>query len=639
MNQYLECFFIVEFNGFVRAWSSAAENILGWRKEEIEGQSFFEKLVAKSSISDGKKILRGFSNLKPGCIFSQTDKLKLVHSSGSEIGFNMVLSYGGIQPEIHIVAKRALGFQSDSTYKDQNEFSVETILNALPISVSYVDKDYCFRYVNSNYSKWRNLSKEQIVGRSVFEHMDPETYKVAKSQMERVLAGQVVNYEFQLEYFDGPRYLDATLLPDFDQEQKVRGYTAVLIDISERQNRIDSLRKSKLENEVANNAKDTFLANMSHEFRSPLGVILGFSELLAKPDLQAAERMQYIESIKRNGRFLSKIIEDILDLSKVEAGKLEINKTNVKLGEIIEDIHSMIQLKAKDKNLILDFKIDPDVPEFVFTDSLRLVQILLNIIGNAIKFTESGGVSVRVGYEKLNEQHEELCFIVEDTGCGICPSKVSNLFLPFSQVDDSIVRKASGTGLGLVLSKKLAHLLGGNLILEKSVLGRGSIFKISIDPELNKLLNIERTEAEIGAGLSDKLKKTQHRLKGFNILLAEDNLDNQVLLRSFLGQEGGQLDIAENGKVALRKLREKKYDVIIMDVQMPILCGDEAIVIARAEGTQTPALALTAHSLRNTQKHLLDIGFNEFCAKPFNKEELIEKIAFLCQNNMSHMSL
>jgi PAS domain S-box-containing protein len=401
-------------------------------------------------------------------------------------------------------------------------------------------------------------------------------------------------------------------------------FTGFIRDITEQKRASDEIKIAKEAAEVANRAKSSFLANMSHEIRTPLGIVLGYTDLLATTDLNTIDKNNFIAAIKRNGELLSKIINDILDLSKVEAGKLELLHQEVSMTEILADTESLLKLQANEKGISLQVSMDDQVPPTINTDLMRLRQILVNIIGNAIKFTDKGIVAVNISTTpSLEANRSTLVITVKDSGRGISPPQAQRLFTPFTQADVSTTRKFGGTGLGLVLAKRLAQLLGGDVELSESELGKGSIFKVTIDAGLNQSHQIKSAFTKTDA-IGDKLSQ---RIDGMRILLTEDSKDNQLIVSRLLTTAGAKVDIVENGKEAIDRLEVSQYDLVLMDIQMPIMDGYEATTLLRSRGFKTPILALTAHALEEERQHCLNSGFSEHISKPIERKSLIEKIS------------
>ncbi len=368
--------------------------------------------------------------------------------------------------------------------------------------------------------------------------------------------------------------------------------------------------------ERANEVKSLFLANMSHEIRTPLNAILGFVQLL-KESTNVAENRRYLEIIERTGYSLATIINDILDISKVEAGKLEIEKAPCSLKQLLRDIYALLNLRCEEKGITLKFH-DSNLPDAVNIDATRFKQILLNVIGNAIKFTNRGGVTVT-----FEIQDRLLTCQVQDTGIGIPPGSFSKLFRPFSQLDPSIRKGFGGTGLGLILSKRIARLMGGDLILDWSEQGRGSRFTISIELELALQENLK-----IRKSLSTP--KPVRPLDGLKILVVEDSVDNQVLAEQFLIREGATTQMANHGLEAIEAVSKGQYDLILMDMQMPVMDGYTATAQLREMGCQVPIIALTANAMRDELGKCITAGCNDYLSKPFQRENLVSVIVQHC---------
>ncbi len=388
------------------------------------------------------------------------------------------------------------------------------------------------------------------------------------------------------------------------------------------------LEKAKNEAEAASLAKSQFLANMSHEIRTPLGIILGFSELgmesLHKPD----EAANYLRSINRNALELSKLLGEILDLSKVEANKLEAEKIDFDWITLVNDVCNLMRVKAKEKSIELRLNLEMPMPEFIESDPTRIRQILINLVGNAIKFTNSGWVQLNVSAHLQSQDFYLIRMEVTDTGIGISSEHQDFLFKPFSQADSSMTRKFGGTGLGLVLSKQLAVVLGGDLKLINSAPNEGSTFVCSIRVKAKP--DYKKTANAIGSSKKFDLSR-------LHILLAEDSIDNQVLINHYLRSTGARLSIANNGKEAVTKNLEHQFDLVLMDIQMPVMDGFKALAELRAQGYKNPVIAVTAHAMKEEQERALLAGFTDYLTKPLNKALLLsvlEKIAFNKKNEL-----
>jgi hypothetical protein len=397
-----------------------------------------------------------------------------------------------------------------------------------------------------------------------------------------------------------------------------------MLDITHKKKLELELTAAKETAEAANLAKSSFLANMSHEIRTPLGAVLGFAELITDPNVGPSQAANYIAAIKRNSELLSNIINDILDLSKIEANKMKVIFQEVALAEILTDSKILLDLQAKEKGIILNIALDDNLPEIIRTDPLRLRQTLINIIGNAIKFTSKGSVDVSIHLKSVTDGHYFLEFVIKDSGLGISQDQVEKLFAPFSQGDITSKRKYGGTGLGLVISKRFANLLGGDVVLAQTELGKGSTFSITIDPGvIHSKLTAKKNEPEVTAFQGASLS-----LDGIKVLLVEDSPDNQMLISRLLKLAGATVETASDGKEAVETANKNNYDVLLMDLQMPVMDGYEATAMLRKEGYNGRIIALTAHALNEERERCLKSGFDDHLSKPINRELLIQRVEY-----------
>jgi signal transduction histidine kinase/CheY-like chemotaxis protein/CHASE1-domain containing sensor protein len=378
--------------------------------------------------------------------------------------------------------------------------------------------------------------------------------------------------------------------------------------------------------EDSNEAKNAFLANMSHEIRTPLNAIIGFSEMIFQEDLREERRNELKYLINRNGEQLIRIIDDILDLSKVEAGKIIVEKKEVNLAHLLHEVHSVISLRIQRKNLRFRIENETPIPKVVMTDNIRLKQILLNLIGNSIKFTEMGEIRLVIGHRTDREGHDVLYFRTIDTGIGISDEQQEKLFEVFSQGDESKTRKYGGAGLGLALSKKLGQELGGDLRLVRSTRGKGSEFELYIrtGPLRGEWLeDIQATIAE-----PEQKTKPPARLDGKQILLVEDSPDNQDIFNYFLKKYGAEVTTVADGLQAVTYAGEKNYDLILMDIQIPEIDGKEATRRIRQAGYENPIVAVTAHAMADEIESCLRAGCVGQITKPVVESDFIYQVNF-----------
>lgn len=511
---------------------------------------------------------------------------------------------------------------------DKSEATNRAILKAIPDLLLQMNRDgICLSAIApDNVSNILAIDRNTI-GSPLDKFLPPELAKSYLSYVHRALeTGDLQVFEFLVPQDGEQRYAEARIVVSGENE-----VLAIVRDISDRKKAETALKASKDAAEAANRAKSTFLASMSHELRTPLNAILGFSQLLAGNDSLTKDQRESLEIINRSGEHLLTLINDILSVSKIEAGRMTLNEGACNLHRLLHSLHDMLQLKAQSKQLTLSFEPSPDLPEYVEIDNGKLRQVLTNLIGNAIKFTESGGAIVRADAKPIDPQQPDqqtLIFSVEDTGSGIDETELATLFEPFVQT--RIGRQSmEGTGLGLSISREFVRLMGGDITVDTEW-GRGSTF--SFDIKVRRATTGERRKSQ-----------DNRRIIGFSvppngdvyrILIVEDMVVNRQLLSGILRPIGFEICEATNGQEAIAIWETWRPHLILMDIQMPVMSGYEAIEKIRqkereddGDRASVPIIALTASALIEDRQKLLDLGGSDFVTKPFRQDNLLEKLS------------
>jgi PAS domain S-box-containing protein len=523
-------------------------------------------------------------------------------------------------------------FGSHTDIDDQRKFEAdlkqsqeryETLTGAIPQLVWTCLPDGRCNYLSKQWVEYTGVPEQNQLG---LQWLDRVIHPDDRDRTRQHWVGAVRGlHSYDIEYrilrFDGEyRWFKARGTAMRNAEGEVLSWVGTCTDVHDQKLAAEEFLEAKLVAERASQAKTQFLANVSHEIRTPINAIMGFADLLKTSRIPTKDKEIFTHIIERNSHNLLRLIDDILDLSKVEAGKIEIENTIFSLPDFLSDFYSANSLRAAEKGILFVLKFDSEIPDRISTDQLRLRQILSNIVGNAIKFTAQGEVELRVRY-----QNQNLVFVVNDTGPGISIENRERLFQPFSQADPTFTRKYGGTGLGLILSKRLSQLLGGDLVLLSSEPNVGSSFSAKIYPApvanaalvgINSLSVSRRSTAE-----NSEQKKL---LEGLNVLLVEDSPDNRMLISMYLKKTGAQIEIAEDGLDGFEKAMASVPDVVLMDIQMPKLDGHSAMRKLRAAGFSKPIIALTAHAMREERDKCIESGCTDYLTKPIQRDRLIE---------------
>jgi PAS domain S-box-containing protein len=557
-------------------------------------------------LSNGEMVgLIGVANKPSGYSEKDVDELKLF----LELLGAIIQSKKNAQQKIEI----------ENTLKETLS-EKDALLQALNNSaiVSVTDLSGKIIQVNKMFCEVSGFTEKELVGRN-HRVLNSGFHDKAfwKDLWDQILAGKPWRAEVCNKAKNGSIFwVDTIVNPIYDAHGKISQFLAIRNLITQRKEAEEHLAKAKTLAEASLRTKRRFLANISHEIRTPLHAILGMGEQMAH-HLKDEQQQEQMKLVNDSAKVLLNIINDILDISRMEEGKLKLEHVAFDLHDTINGVFKLLRSYAQEKKLHFELIYDPELERVVLGDPVRLRQVLINILGNAIKFTEKGGVRLKCRASQKKDKHLMVGFICEDTGVGISEEMKKRMFQEFSQEDETFQRKFGGSGLGLAITNELVKLMDGNIEIH-SEKNAGTQVLIDIPFEIN-----EQPEKPIVS--EPKIEK--EKLYNCKVLVAEDNQFNRVLIQIILNNNHIQYDMANNGLEAYEKAQNDFYDIILMDIQMPEMDGIEAMQKIRDEkGKDIPIIAVTAHAIPEELNHYLELGFSDFITKPFNEETLLSKL-------------
>lgn len=523
-----------------------------------------------------------------------------------------------------------LRIAEEKSRAEQYEYQarLQAILDYIPMIVYIKDLNGHYILVNKEFKKVFGQTDETIIGKTSIQiHSDSiSAHKLELADLKVKENLLPVEMEDILETVEGPQHMLVTKFPLFDKNNKLFAISGVDKNISEMVRNRQELINARLRAEQAEKLQEEFLANMSHEIRTPMNGIIGMSNLLEDTNLSEEQR-EYVQLIKQSSDTLLMLINDILDLSKIKAGRMNVEEIDFNVLETVDGVLSQFRPKTAEKGIDLIKIIDITTPTYVIGDQHKLIQILNNLISNAVKFTDKGEVRLELRIKESKNDTITFEFQVTDTGIGIAAENIDYVFESFAQAGNDMMRRFGGTGLGLAITKRLLELQGGNIVVV-STIGQGTSFRFEISYRKGKIEVKELKKATHGSNLHYPL------LSGKRILLVEDNAVNQKVTVRMLTKSNIITHIANNGKEAIDLLDKNHYDLVIMDLQMPEMNGFQATTYIRTKlNLKIPIIAMTASALRNEKEKCLEIGMNAYMTKPFIPQELFEQIILLTENN------
>lgn len=599
-------YIVAEGNNFEK-WGYTREDFEGKNLKEVQLSPYPEISQILDSVFEEKKIVESEFFLKNR--YYQRTIRPILQEEEVKYALSIIRD---ITEEYQ--AKQDL-LQSEEKYRRLVEDSTEIIFS--------LTETFILNFVSPNVKQFLDYEAEEVIGRSIFDFLNPDDLDVFRGMLDENVdfLSQNQYLEFRLRHKNGTyRVFSSNGRLTVGKNGIHRFYTGIARDISKLKEAQRELLLAKEKAEQASQVKSQFLSIMSHEIRTPMNAVIGLAHFLMEENPRP-DQLENLKTLQFSAENLMALINDILDFNKIESGKVELEKVQFDLKTMINRIVHAHSFHANDKGLKLITEVDASIPEMLIGDSLRLGQIVNNLISNAVKFTEKGHVKISLSRELTHHNQTEIRFMFEDSGIGIPENKQKSIFEAFTQASSSTTRKYGGTGLGLAIVKKLVELHGGDIEL-RSRRGGGSVFEFTIPFEF-----VQEKE-----GLTQtKESSLPKSLEFASILVAEDNTVNQILIRKFLSKwNTGKIEIASDGLEAYEKYIEGNYNLVLLDLQMPELDGFEVAKkireLADPEKCNVPILALTAASYNEVRQELFDAGINDFIPKPFSPEILFEKI-------------
>ncbi|TWU46109.1 Aerobic respiration control sensor protein ArcB [Rubripirellula tenax] len=526
---------------------------------------------------------------------------------------------------IEVVFWDVTAHQEAEANLEQERFLLQSLLNNLPDFIYFKDLQSRFLRVSQAHAQRLGLSDAaEAVGTTDSDYFPEEYAEAARTdELQLIRSGQdVIGREEHAVWPDGSETWVATSkLPLRNEDGRIVGTFGISRDITELKAAVEAIERAKQVAEAASRAKSEFVANLSHEIRTPMNAIIGMADLLVNGGLDQV-RSEQAKTILESGECLLALLNEILDFSRIESGRLELDPIQGDVRELVNGVVRMLAVRVNEKSIEITSHVTPETPRYVVADFVRLRQILINLVGNAIKFTAQGSVSLRVELVKQNDRDVTLRFSVSDTGIGIPSEKLEVIFEEFEQADKSTTRRYGGTGLGLAISSRLVKLMGGTVQVESQA-GQGSTFSFSLSFPVADDAEVKDADAETRAAADSSHAPLR-------ILVAEDGATNQLVAKMMLTRRGHTVVIANDGREALDLSADSEFDAILMDLEMPEMDGLEATrqIRDRERGTglHIPIIAMTAHAMETDVQRCLDAGMDAYIAKPIRQNTVIDTI-------------
>ncbi|RDI10358.1 PAS domain S-box-containing protein [Flavobacterium sp. AG291] len=619
MNSSLNAIITIDIKGKITFWNNQAEVIFGWKRDEVLGKTLNDTIIPNRHKQQHFDGLKHYLETGEGPVLNKQIELPAINKNNIE--FPVEISIIPLEQDgevffcsfIQDISERKKG---EAKLRLQEE-KYRNIIANINLGLIEVNTEEVIQFANQSFAEMSGFEVDELIGLSALDtFVFGENIEVMKDKNRLRKNGISDVYQIPVRNKRGElRWWAVGGAPNYDDKGNLVGSIGIHLDITEQKQMELELESEKIKAQEASKAKEAFLANMSHEIRTPLNAIIGFLRELERQGLSETQK-KYVNNSAIASKHLLSIINNILDISKIEAGEMSLEDEDFIFSDAISNVITVMQPIATEKGLKLYSDIAENTGNVFKGDILRLEQILFNLIGNSLKFTTEGFISLNCKVLKDNNNFQEVCISVTDTGIGMEQSFANTIFNKFSQEDKSTTRKFGGTGLGMAITRELVQLMKGHITIE-SKKNVGTTINIILQLEKGVLKNVKKPQSEIN-----------HDIAGTNILLVEDNQMNRMVVNYTLNYFNCKVTEATNGLEALDILKKDKFDVILMDVQMPEMGGIEATKIIR-EGLKidTPIIALTANAFKSEIDKCKEAGMNDYVTKPFEESVLIETLA------------
>ena len=629
--------------GYFTFVNPVALRITGYKEHELIGKHYLT-LIAQNYQEKLREYYSSQAHNKTPTTYLE---FPLIRKDGKEIwvGQNVQVAYNkdGDVTEFFAITRDITDRKKAEEALRQSEEKYRILVENAGEAISLIDYHGRLLILNNAAAQLFGGKPKDFEGKTLWDVLLKEFAEKRIKLIRKVIESGQSSFDESSVSFQGKLYwFQTNMQPIKDNTGKFTSALTINVDITERKQaelELDKLLKklektnkelevAKVEAESANTAKSRFLASMSHELRTPISAVYSIHELLQNTDLTEKQK-RYLDIQKSSANNLLAIVNNILDFSKIEAGVLTLEESVFDIYKLIKKIIETFNYMALGKSIALDYSIDPKINCVLIGDSVRINQILINLVNNAIKFTNKGLVRLDCNLVSSTSQTNLIEFVITDTGIGIDQFNIDNIFESFKQEDNSTTRKFGGTGLGLAISKQLVELMNGEIKAE-SKKGTGSKFTVKINLKVGNADDLEHKQG--------KAEINEETLRGVKILLAEDNLFNQEIIQALIEKWNAVIDLAENGQVAVEKFKANNYDIVLMDKQMPVMGGIAATEIIRKElRSNVPIIAMTADVIRGVIDQCLNAGMNDYISKPFDSADLFEKIARLLNKEIKYI--